>query len=315
MGSVYYWRRAAGRVSPRRARYFSCAAKKSTQKKAAPAACDPSRCEGQPVSWRLRGVPRNSLRAVGAPFGQTRQASSRCTGTLRCQCHPTNTTPQAHAKGGMLKQPTANSQQPSGHRYARPGLGAERSDGTRLLSFPSECAEEHRVWAGQLHRRVQLLRELTHRVCLNGAPWRVVSFAVQPIPEHHRLPAAKRRDAVSRATFFWVLFLVAKKSTSPAGRNPASKTKQRRRHMQKARALLGQFHAPKVSDGLRLRTTPSECAEHHRLPAAKRRDAVSRATFFWVLFFGRRSGVAKKSTSPAGGDPASSPTPVANSAY
>jgi hypothetical protein len=100
-GSVYYWRRAAGQVSPRRARYFSCAAKKSTQKKAAPAACDPSRCEGQPVSWHLRGVPRNSLRAESAPFGQTRQASGRCTGTLRCQCHPANVTPQAHAKGGI----------------------------------------------------------------------------------------------------------------------------------------------------------------------------------------------------------------------
>ena len=32
---------AAGRVSPRRAKSFSCAAKKRTQKKAAPAACDP----------------------------------------------------------------------------------------------------------------------------------------------------------------------------------------------------------------------------------------------------------------------------------
>ena len=102
------------------------ATKKSTQKKVAPAACDPSRCEGQPVSWRLWGVPRNSLRAKGAPFEQTRQASSRSTGTLRCQRHPTNTTPQAHAKG-ECKQP--NSKIPIGHRYARPVLGAERSDG------------------------------------------------------------------------------------------------------------------------------------------------------------------------------------------
>ena len=132
---LVYWfclllRRAAGRVSPRRARYFSCAAKKSTQKKAAPAACDPSRCEGQPVSWRLRGVPRNSLRAESAPFGQTRQASSRCTGTLRCQCHPANTKPQAHAKGGMLKQPTANSQQPTANSQQptafRPSLRSAR---------------------------------------------------------------------------------------------------------------------------------------------------------------------------------------------
>ena len=39
----------------------------------------------------------------------------------------------------------------------------------------------------QLHRRVQLLRALTHRVCLNGAPWRAESYTVQPTPEHSQV--------------------------------------------------------------------------------------------------------------------------------
>jgi hypothetical protein len=94
------------------------------------------------------------------------------------------------------QQPTANSQQPTGHRCARPGLGAERSDGTRLLSFPSECAEEHRVWAGQLHRRVQLLRELTHRVCLNGAPQARSEFRGAA---HTRAPQVARSEAKGRS--------------------------------------------------------------------------------------------------------------------
>jgi hypothetical protein len=106
------------------------------------------------------------------------------------------------------QQPAASSQQPSGHRCARPVLGAERSDGTRLLSFPSECAEEHRVWAGQLHRRVQLLRELTHRVCLNGAPAARSEFRGAA---HTRAPQVARSEAKGRSqqgslllgTFLW----------------------------------------------------------------------------------------------------------------
>ncbi len=89
-----------------------------------------------------------------------------------------------------------SSQIPLGHRCARPGLGAERSDGTRLLSFPSECAEEHRVWAGQLHRRVQLHRELAHRVCLNGAPLARSEFRGAA---HTRAPQVARSEAKGRS--------------------------------------------------------------------------------------------------------------------
>ena len=39
----------------------------------------------------------------------------------------------------------------------------------------------------QLHRRVQLLRALTHRVCLNGAPRRAESYTVQHSTEHSQV--------------------------------------------------------------------------------------------------------------------------------
>ena len=181
------------------------ATKKSTQKKVAPAACDPSLCEGQPVSWRLRGVPRNSLRAESAPFEQTRQASSRSAGTLRRQRHPTNTTTQAHAKGGCKQQP--NTSRPS-LRSACLGGRAQRWPAS--AQSPSECAEEHRVWAGQLHRRVQLFRELTHRVCLNGAPLARSEFRGTPRKRHDTgCPSQSEGSQAAGAAFFWVLFLAA----------------------------------------------------------------------------------------------------------
>jgi len=80
--------------------------------------------------------------------------------------------------------------------YAKAGTsGAERSDGLRLRISPSECAEEHRVWAGQLHRRVQLLRELTHRVCLNGEPAARSEFRGAA---HTRAPQVARSEAKGR---------------------------------------------------------------------------------------------------------------------
>ena len=64
--------KAAGRESPRQARYFSCTAKKSTQKKAAPADCVPSLRCGQPVVLGY-GLHRETHYAPeGAPFKQTR---------------------------------------------------------------------------------------------------------------------------------------------------------------------------------------------------------------------------------------------------
>ncbi|WP_313333418.1 hypothetical protein, partial [Comamonas sp.] len=52
----------AGRISPGGRGTF-LGDQEKYPKEGRPAACDPSRCEGQPVSWHLWGVPRNSLRA------------------------------------------------------------------------------------------------------------------------------------------------------------------------------------------------------------------------------------------------------------
>ena len=67
----------------------------------------------------------------------------------------------------------------------------------------------------QLHRRVQLLRALTHRVCLNGAPWRAESYTVQPTPEHSQVALLNFAQAKFKGTqaagaaLLWLLSLAA----------------------------------------------------------------------------------------------------------
>jgi hypothetical protein len=82
---------------------------------------------------------------------------------------------------------------------------------------PSARAEEHSLQGAQVCRRTPQLRELTGRVCLNGAAWRAVSYAARPASEHHRLPVAQRRDTGSGVRFFCLLFFRKKKRRSPAG--------------------------------------------------------------------------------------------------
>ena len=70
----------------------------------------------------MRGSPHNSLRACGAPFGQTRRVSSRSMCVLRHTCHPARCAPRRIQRGWGTDIHT-------GHRFARPrftGASASR---------------------------------------------------------------------------------------------------------------------------------------------------------------------------------------------
>ena len=73
----------------------------------------------------------------------------------------------------------------------------------------------------QLHRRVQLLRELIHRVCLNEAPLARSEFRGAA---HARAPQVARSEAKGRSQqgqpSFGYFSWLSKKSTSPAGARP-----------------------------------------------------------------------------------------------
>ena len=154
----------AGRVSPRRARHFSWRPRK-VPKRRPPCCLRPCGFAfGQPVSRHLRGMPHNSLRA---PRFVHTDAASQITKRWHSAVPAP---PRKHCATGACKRGQPDSQTST---RAIAALGRHRGRAQRwpmlALPHPSACAEEHRVWAGQLHRRVQLHRELIHRICLNGA--------------------------------------------------------------------------------------------------------------------------------------------------
>ena len=79
----------------------------------------------------------------------------------------------------------------------------------------------------QLHRRVQLLRSLTHRVCLNGEPLarrelHGAELPARPTPEHSQVALlnfakAKFKGTQAAGAHLGLTFLCAQKGESPAG--------------------------------------------------------------------------------------------------
>ena len=126
---------------------FFCFAKRKSPKKRRPSVCDPcASLRGKPASGRLRGSPHNSLRACGAPFGQTRRVSSR---SMRA---PTRMPPRKHPAAGAASKglntrrphgPSLRSALLRGRKRLALARQAERSDGPCgcwAPTPPSGCA-------------------------------------------------------------------------------------------------------------------------------------------------------------------------------
>ncbi len=199
---------------------FFCFAKRKSPKKRRPPVCDPgASLRGKPAAGRLRGAPWNSLRCIAASFRHPRRVSSRSTRA------PTRVPPRnrpaagAASRGGAAEQPT------SIRAIALPGPGCAargaspamwgRAQRWPVWMFcspgPSGCAEERRDW------------RIRARVCLSDAQRRELS-ETPPNPSTAGCPVASAQGTQTAGSpFFWVLFFgEAKKSTSPAGRLPAS---------------------------------------------------------------------------------------------
>gem|GEM_PF-3737625 len=111
----------------------------------------------------------------GAPFKQPRRVSSR---SMR-----------AGARMPARKRPITGAYR---RGDAVPPPHAERSDGMQVVKHPSSRAEKHRPRGGRVPKDTRPRRHAC-RICLNGAPWRVVSYAARPWVEHRRLPQCRRR--------------------------------------------------------------------------------------------------------------------------
>ena len=123
----------AGRDSPRRATSFLARARKEA-KNTPPRL---RRCLGRspnhrkPASWRLRGVPQNSLRAFGASFKQPRQVSSRCMGASTPMLTPQSPRRRRSLKGvdSLTRAIAALGLAHAGASASRCADKAERSNG------------------------------------------------------------------------------------------------------------------------------------------------------------------------------------------
>ena len=235
MNSVLGLSAGAG-LSPRRARYFSLLRQRKVPKRKATPSLRPLRCaKGQTCGVSVAGCAVE-LTALRCSFVQTSTAS-QSTKHGRCDAHATPQPPRRRRSQQGWDIRTA--EQPTSIRaIAALGLVSRAQAPRAAQAGPSEAKARGDVWfptplwmrrgaqrAGwRVCRRTHALRELTRCGCLSGARQRAASSAAHTAREHRRLPRSEAQGTQTAGSpFFWVLFFgEAKKSTSPAGRLPAS---------------------------------------------------------------------------------------------
>ena len=227
---------AGAGLSPRRARYFFLLRQRKVPKRKALPSLRPLRgAKGQTCVGAIAGCAVE-LTALRSSFVQTSTASLS-TKHGRCDAHATPQPPRRRRSQQGWDIRTA--EQPTSIRaIAALGLVSRAQAPRAAQAGPSEAKARVDVWfplplwmrrgaqrAGwRVCRRTHALRELTRCGCLSGARQRAASSAAHTAREHRRLPRSEAQGTQTAGSpFFWVLFFgEAKKSTSHAGRLPAS---------------------------------------------------------------------------------------------
>ena len=207
-----------GRESPGVRVTFFCFAKRKSPKKRRPYRLRPCASLRATCGARSWGGPQNSLRACGAAFKQLRQVSSRCV-CPSAHAHPTPCAPRRILKGTQLNIP-------SGHCCARPRLRSawrlRPRNGGRAQRWPVwlfGCSAVPPLLAapaagrlrGGMRASARMLRELTRRSCLNGAPKARSEFCRAPRKRPAAgLPLRTARGSQTGGRLFFGAFLLAK---------------------------------------------------------------------------------------------------------
>ena len=192
------WTEGGGRVSPRRARYFSLLRQRKVPKRKAPHSLRPCASLRATCGARSRGAPWNSLRADALRSDNPGELDNEA-----CVSCGTHATPRpvllgaARWKGGGIRAIAA----------LGPQHAAERSDGPCGLQPPSGCAEERRGW------------RIRARDCLSAAG--ASSSETPPAPSTAGCPGAARRGRRQRGRFLLPSFLgETRKEGAPPGAHP-----------------------------------------------------------------------------------------------
>ena len=150
---------------------------------------------------RSRGAPWNSLCAFGAPLEQPRRVRSRSGCVLRHTRHPAPCAPRRIQKGqGKSKQPhgpSLCSAWPAQREALAPANAGASAAMARVdcgLQTPFWLRLRRGVCGVSMRAPARMLRELTRRVCSNGARQRAVSYAAHPASAPTQVcPFAARR--------------------------------------------------------------------------------------------------------------------------
>jgi len=200
------------RVSPRRARHFSLLRQRKVPKrKATLLSVSPALRFGATCDARARGVPRNSLRACGASFGQTRQVSSRRRASYGAR-PPRALRFSARPKGssGRVRD-----------RMREPGTRGRAQRWPVSGPHPLGLRLRRGVCGGRRRASARMLRHHACRGCLNGAPkGRAVSSAAPAAnaPTQVALSASEGSQTVGSPFPGLLSFGEAKESECAAGR-------------------------------------------------------------------------------------------------
>ena len=201
-------------MCPRRGTFFSCLAKKRRQKKATL------------LSATLRFAPGN-LRCLVLAGARSNSRLRRSDDRGGGSANPS--APEAHTEGGGSPTSTRAiaALGPKGRRrYAPRTRGrAQRWPERAVFSPPLVAAPAAGCLRGGMRAPARMLRELTCRVCLNGARQREVSYAAHPASAPTQVCPAGVADCGS--PFLCLLsFGEAKESESAAGPRPGLRPQQ-----------------------------------------------------------------------------------------
>ena len=187
-----------GRVSPRRARYFSLLRQRNVPKRKAIHSLRPLR--GKPASVRLRGAPWNSLCAARAARTTTASQLTRHART-DAHAHPATAPPQAQPDGigeGTSKQPFGPSLRSAPHARAQAPRAAHSEPSAAMARVAVGC---YTLLGAPAARRGWRIRA---RDCLSAAG--ASSSETPPAPSTAGCPERSVGTQTAGSPFFWVLF-------------------------------------------------------------------------------------------------------------
>ncbi len=214
--------RSEAGICARRRTFFSCLAKKRRQKKATPLSVSLSLRYRATCDARARGAAAElNSRFTALRSNSCGQSDHEAWTSFGVHAHPERCASRDGQRGVRHGPSLRSAPNARALRAAKPRPSAAMA---RVGSLPPcGCACGMRVAGWRLHRRMQPLRDLTGRGCLNGAAQQQSEFCGPPRRRRDAgLPLRNAKGSQTRGRFLCLLSCARKKVGRPPGRNPGT---------------------------------------------------------------------------------------------